>query len=455
MEDELLAAIAAAPDDDNPRLVYADHLLQRGDLRGELIGLQCALARADAGDEPVDEAMLARERELLAEHAELWTYPLRGVFEGGYQFRRGLVEHLAAWTHRDVTFPTVQPGVTDLDVIAEVARDRTDRLGEVMAMAPLLRSLTVRGEALMHPLPPSWAALHTLHLTESGYGTPETISSALRQLPSLRRLHLTSASLVDEQLAALLEESQPLAHLGIHLGWHISSRPSQDLATERIAANPALHGLRSLHLAGTGGGGIDRLACLTNLERLSIDRCGVPVSEVIALVAQLPALTMLEYQFADTDRIEVRIAPLLAAAPRLRRLAITGVTLVDPEALAHSGLRRLILERCRVDDAAAKTILDALGDAIEIQLRDDGLTTLQTQERLESRALRYRPAPPRYPPAIVEVMPSNKIMAVKLYRELTGSGLADAKMAVERLDEDRTGRAAYNHIRAQSRWCRP
>jgi uncharacterized protein (TIGR02996 family) len=39
-EAELIAAIARAPADDAPRLVYADWLLERNDLRGEIIGLQ-------------------------------------------------------------------------------------------------------------------------------------------------------------------------------------------------------------------------------------------------------------------------------------------------------------------------------------------------------------------------------------------------------------------------------
>jgi uncharacterized protein (TIGR02996 family) len=46
-EESLLAAIVAAPDDDGPRLVYADWLLERGDARGDFIRLQCELARAD------------------------------------------------------------------------------------------------------------------------------------------------------------------------------------------------------------------------------------------------------------------------------------------------------------------------------------------------------------------------------------------------------------------------
>jgi uncharacterized protein (TIGR02996 family) len=57
VEDELLAAIYADPDDDHPRAVYADLLQQRGDPRGELIALQ--LAGKDAS-------------ELLRTHADTW-----------------------------------------------------------------------------------------------------------------------------------------------------------------------------------------------------------------------------------------------------------------------------------------------------------------------------------------------------------------------------------------------
>jgi uncharacterized protein (TIGR02996 family) len=45
----LLADILAAPDDDAPRIVFADQLLDRGDLRGEFIHLQLVLRRALKG----------------------------------------------------------------------------------------------------------------------------------------------------------------------------------------------------------------------------------------------------------------------------------------------------------------------------------------------------------------------------------------------------------------------
>lgn len=50
-EDGFLHAIMETPDDDVPRLVYADWLEEHGDPRAELIRVQCAEARLAADDQ--------------------------------------------------------------------------------------------------------------------------------------------------------------------------------------------------------------------------------------------------------------------------------------------------------------------------------------------------------------------------------------------------------------------
>src|ERR1043165_6117004 len=86
---ELLALVYAAPDDDGPRLVYADALLERGDPRGELIALQIARARG-----PISDEARAREAELLADDARCagWAQPLSAV--GSCRFERGFPSHI-------------------------------------------------------------------------------------------------------------------------------------------------------------------------------------------------------------------------------------------------------------------------------------------------------------------------------------------------------------------------
>jgi uncharacterized protein (TIGR02996 family) len=88
-----LRAIFDAPDDDLPRLVYADFLDENGDpLRAEFIRVQCRLAALPAQPEPPEvRALRLRERELLdALHPELrlinWTWEERAriVIDRGF-----------------------------------------------------------------------------------------------------------------------------------------------------------------------------------------------------------------------------------------------------------------------------------------------------------------------------------------------------------------------------------
>src|SRR5262245_36776173 len=55
--DDFLQEILADPDDDVPRLIYADWLEEHGDpLRAEFIRAQCELARLASEDAPLQEA---------------------------------------------------------------------------------------------------------------------------------------------------------------------------------------------------------------------------------------------------------------------------------------------------------------------------------------------------------------------------------------------------------------
>src|SRR5262249_7742291 len=80
----LLAAIFESPDDDAPRRVYADWLMDHGDARGDFIG------------EQLDSPGGPREEALLRTHGATWRAELPdllGVRWG--DFRRGFVEAVA------------------------------------------------------------------------------------------------------------------------------------------------------------------------------------------------------------------------------------------------------------------------------------------------------------------------------------------------------------------------
>ena len=82
-----LAAITGQPEQDLPRLIYADYLDDGGETaRAEFIRLQCAAAQGDL-------AHNRRIDELERLHREEWLTPLgRGVYHA--VFRRGFPEHL-------------------------------------------------------------------------------------------------------------------------------------------------------------------------------------------------------------------------------------------------------------------------------------------------------------------------------------------------------------------------
>ncbi len=119
----LFEACRSAPDDDAPRLVWADAV---GGERGELVVIQCDLARG--GLAPAEVAIRRRrERELLAAHAAAWAglgedRGIAGLRPGRVEFRRGFVEAI------------------ELDARAFVAHGE-----EILDRAPLLRSLTATG----------------------------------------------------------------------------------------------------------------------------------------------------------------------------------------------------------------------------------------------------------------------------------------------------------------------
>jgi uncharacterized protein (TIGR02996 family) len=81
-EHALRAAIFAAPDEDAPRLVYADWLQERGDARGELVALQ------------LQPQASARATELVALHRWQWLCDDGLPLTREAKFERGFVSEL-------------------------------------------------------------------------------------------------------------------------------------------------------------------------------------------------------------------------------------------------------------------------------------------------------------------------------------------------------------------------
>jgi uncharacterized protein (TIGR02996 family) len=88
-----MRAIIKEPDDDAPRLAYADWLKKSGDSdRADFIRIRCALDKMSA-QAPEKPALLAREKELLEEHGWDWAEEL-GIKISEWVYCRGFIERV-------------------------------------------------------------------------------------------------------------------------------------------------------------------------------------------------------------------------------------------------------------------------------------------------------------------------------------------------------------------------
>jgi uncharacterized protein (TIGR02996 family) len=210
--DVLLADIVANPDDDVPRLIYADWLDDMGGpverARAEHIRLQVMLARMSEDDENRPERE-AQERRLRKRYERHWLGSLREHVHG-WAFSRGFLTHLsldAAKLLRLADSLFARHPLTSLRLTA--ARDRM--VLQRLAQLPQLQRLTSldlsnnyldRGDVEPLLLSPYLGGLQQLRFNDNPYGYDAVTAVAeapeLAGLTSLemRRNNLTEATAV-------------------------------------------------------------------------------------------------------------------------------------------------------------------------------------------------------------------------------------------------------------------
>lgn len=316
---ELLARVLAAPDDDEPRLVYADWLQENGDEdRGELIVLQCEIARALAAFRRPAASVVARERML----------------------RTGIKATLVASAEDHVRRAWLERGFVERVWIASAGSGPA--LEAVCAVAPVRH----------------------VHVADAEPGWESEVADARALGPGLS-LHLRGSPLDTSSLAALLAPGSSV--LALHgLALH---PPAGGLAEEGLAcvAEAAFTGLRELEIRTRVGGGEElgrllRAPALSGLERLSMcvaGGVGEVAAEVVAEVARAATLTGLRRFRLEADLAYGAVVgdagiEALAAAPQLHSLVsfVATGTMLGPagfEAVARApfleGLSELVLER--------------------------------------------------------------------------------------------------------------
>ena len=291
----LLDAVCEAPDDDGPRLIYADLLDERGDPRGEFIRVQLALAKLPPAD-PRRPELIAREKELLDDHRDEWLAPFRRLVSAA-EFRRGFVEDVkvSVWhfvAFADALFAT---GPVRRAHLLDIHPAEGLRVLQVVLESPhvaRLTGLTITNTRLGEPLArtlataPGLAGLKSLDMTrnELGDGGAAELASG-SCLGSLEELDLTGNEIGGQGAEALANAR----HWSRLRRLTLNQNAAGSTGAVRVAGTDSLPKLDRLELAGNRVG--DRLAetpnpsALLRVSRLDLSDNGLTADGVQLVLA--------------------------------------------------------------------------------------------------------------------------------------------------------------------------
>jgi uncharacterized protein (TIGR02996 family) len=337
-EAAFLAAIWAGPEDDTPRLVYADWLDEQGgasnEARAEYIRLEIQNARdiAEKGWASENKPARDRARKLFVKYADVW-FPelfsrkniLRGT-GGSPDMRRGFPYRLLA---RAAPLLNIGERLMQLAPLTEVEfRDMTNSIVERFVKAPWVRGIRELNLSGFDIPPTDWSPLaDCLYLTETvelaPYGGTIPATGAARiaaanPFPKLQCLSL-GAKVTDTALAQLFGG---IAFTGLRTLKLSSQRSSFGLkGIEAIAASKALAGLKGFdlpwHPIRNVLPALTKARFWSGLESLEMLRCGLTDKDVALLVRNPPPLRVLDL---DDNKLTAKSALLIAESPLLATL---------------------------------------------------------------------------------------------------------------------------------------
>jgi uncharacterized protein (TIGR02996 family) len=346
-DEDFLRAILQAPDDDGPRLRYAEWLEGRGDPRGEFIRVECELDGADGLDEDDRRwiELKSRETQLLCRYRDTWWSRPVGERVLGVEFRRGFV-----W---------------GIDVTAAGFSEHADALFRLEPIQCVRFEPMRRGLRFYGPLPSEWGSAqasspHMKRLTTLGLNHNRIGPEGVRELidsPHLDRLialHLAVNAIGGGGLAALAG-SRLLAQLeDLDLSANgISATGIRALLDSPLAGRLAKLDLASNDLGASGVEALSRSPHLHRLTRLGLacNLLGESGARALAQAASLPCLTELDLRGNALGDEAMQVLADCSLLQRLTSLDLSenpfGVWGVQALIASSSltGLRRLSLAR--------------------------------------------------------------------------------------------------------------
>jgi uncharacterized protein (TIGR02996 family) len=276
--------ILASPDEDTPRLVYADWLEQQGDRdRAEFIRLQIAAARLSPQD-PQRGPLSAAAAALLQAHQAEWEQlppEVAGVVRVG-SFERGL----PVWARCRITdfAEYVAPKFPHVWLVAPITQLELSDSNAATWDADFTESwIPVKNYAALAKMP-ELVHVRSLSVAECAIrGKHLKPLLASPHLTNLRELHLSSNRLGDAGTRVVAESPRVagLTHLDL------SESGVGDQGAEALAGAPHLSNLKTLllrvnRIAAEGGRALANSPHLANLERLDLggNRLGAAEAEL-------------------------------------------------------------------------------------------------------------------------------------------------------------------------------
>jgi uncharacterized protein (TIGR02996 family) len=352
-------AIEAQPDDDTPRLVYADWLDEHADTdadraRAELIRVQCWGEREPPGERKV--ALAGQEGGLLVLYSEEWVKPLPYRTNDSIAltgFRRGFLDPV---TLPGASFAPHAKYLSERMPLYHVRLVRARDAMESVAASPqlaLVRRLTLSGAWLRNPemtalaLSPHLVNLQELDLSYNQIGIRGLTDLATLQAPALRELRLERNPIKDRGLLALAQADWPaLEHLdAIECGLRYAPAALVDgplvkrLVSLQLSRNPEVPSSAWVSLAA---------APWERLRRLDLSNPFV-TDEVAEALAANPALSTLRVLHLGATTVGNRGARAILDSPYLR------------------GLTRLRLPEWNIDIALRARLRATYGDGFNPQ----------------------------------------------------------------------------------------
>ncbi|MGV3624922.1 MAG: TIGR02996 domain-containing protein [Archangium sp.] len=309
--DALFQAVVDDIDSDVPRLIYADHLTEQGDPRGEFITLQCTPEKT--------RRQQLREKALLKRHGEHWF--------GGFK----------KWAER----PYWYAGDDWMEVKrgflwgAFVRLGTAAKLKELFTHAPLLQRLRFEDERI-EPAP---------------------------QFEQLRSLHATYASA--DRLITLINDGHARGLTELILGREDRARGTFDRPSANLLQHHALQrlqlahitvkafapALKTLHLTATPDTTLDVLSLpRAPLKELFVETRRFGAAFAMALAIDAPALETLTLKIPTFEPGAFE-ALVDVAWPKLKSLELRYVGL-GTNGVQLSKLRAPLLERLDVQSAS-------------------------------------------------------------------------------------------------------